>query len=119
MKRSKIKKFNTEDRSRPVIISETDDGIKEYVCSYCSRILQTRLSEGYVWCNNCSIEFPIKDTRKRSKLETPHRNTETLVNSISSPHEKEVRIRHETELQWGAKSLSQKGTIRFTDYREG
>jgi hypothetical protein len=36
------------------------------------------------------------------------RNTETLVSSIPSPHEKDVRIKHEPELQGGFKALSEK-----------
>jgi hypothetical protein len=45
------------------------------------------------------------------------RNTETLVSSIPSPHEKDIRIKHEPELQGGFKALSEKG-IRITNYHE-
>ena len=56
--------------------------------------------------------------RKRSKLETPHKNTETLISTTQTPGFAEVQIKHELSLEWGAKSLSQKGTIKFTSYEE-
>ena len=53
-----------------------------------------------------------------AKLKTPRRkNTETLIAHPPSPHEADVRIHHEPELQGGFKVLRDKG-LRITNYRE-
>lgn len=75
-------------------------------------------------CVFCQTEFQVEKTRKRSKLETPHKNTETLIADPRTIYDgnnpaKNVSIHHEPELKWGAKELSRKGTIKFTSYTEG
>jgi hypothetical protein len=45
------------------------------------------------------------------------RNTETLIAHPPSPHEADVRIHHEPELQGGFKALRDKD-LRITNYQE-
>lgn len=107
-----------DSRNDKVVIAESDDEVKEYICPSCSRIRHTRQLKGELECLHCGEIINIEGTRKRSKLETPHKNTETLVSTTQTPGFGDVQIKKELDLQWGAKSLSQKGTIRFTSYEE-
>ena len=109
-----------DSRNDKVVIADNSDSdIKEYICPNpnCRRTLRTRQSKGSYTCLFCQEEFEIGGTRKRSKLETPHKNTETLIGSVPTPHEKDIRIKHEPELQGGFLALSQKG-LKIKDYRE-
>ena|SRR5215216_4035495 len=57
--------------------------------------------------------------KRKSRLVTPRsKNEETLVAHPPSPHESDVRIKHQPELKSGFLELSKKGTIRFTSYEE-
>jgi|SRR5215216_242647 hypothetical protein len=57
--------------------------------------------------------------KRKSRLVTPRsKNAETLVAHPPSPHESDVRIKHQPELKSGFLELSKKGTIRFTSYEE-
>ena len=58
----------------------------------------------------------------KSKLETPHKNTETLIADPRTIYggnnpAKKVSIHHEPELKGGFLALSQKG-LRIKNYRE-
>ncbi|HEU4824764.1 MAG TPA: hypothetical protein VFS97_15175 [Nitrososphaeraceae archaeon] len=118
MKKYRPKKFTANNK--PVIISDnTYDNIKEYTCTNCQRIIHTRKSQGNLTCPHCLFDFPVEKVRRHSKLETPHRNTETLISTTPLPGQKDVAIKKNIDLQWGAKALSQRGTIKFTSYSEG
>jgi hypothetical protein len=111
------------DKKDKIIIANSGDDIKEYVCPFCNFILHTRKVNGEVTCLHCQTEFTIEGTRRKSKIETPHKNTETLIPDPRTLYGgnnpgKSVSIHHEPDLQWGAKTLSQKGTIKFTSYNE-
>ena len=106
-------------KDKVVIADNSDSDIKEYICNSCNRIRHTRQSKGELECLHCGEIINIEGTRRKSKLQTPHQNTETLVGSVLTPGFVDVAVKKELDLQGGAKSLSQKGTIRFTDYREG
>jgi predicted RNA-binding Zn-ribbon protein involved in translation (DUF1610 family) len=85
MKRSKVKKVDIDNKNKPVIISNSDNEVKEYVCDSCNFIIRTRLTDGEITCYHCGNVIEIQETRKRSKLETPHKNTETLVSTTPMP----------------------------------
>jgi hypothetical protein len=55
--------------------------------------------------------------KRRSQLVTPRRNTETLVAHPPSPHDKDVRIKHELEPHGGLAALQAKG-LKITSYTE-
>ena len=103
--------------SDKVVIAESDDQVKEYICPSCSRIRHTRQSQGELECLHCGEIINIEGTRRKSKLETPHQNTETLVGSVPTPGFVDVQIKHDPELSGGFKALRDKG-LRITDYRE-
>jgi ribosomal protein L37AE/L43A len=113
----KPKKFTTSNK-KVVISKPDDDSVKEYVCNSCRFIIHTRATEGEITCLHCDDIIVIEGTRKRSKLETPHKNIEPAITSVPFPNYKDVAIKKKADLQWGAKSLSQKGTIKFTSYEE-
>jgi len=101
-----------------IIISDNDDAVKDYECSYCSHIIHTRKTDGEICCPNCTNEFSISNARKKSKLEVPRgRNTEVYAAITPDPNEPYYR-KKEPELKGGFKVLQQKG-IRITRYEEG
>jgi hypothetical protein len=112
-----------DSRKDKIIIANPayDNEIAYYHCDSCSLNIGVRLSnqQEEVVCSRCGRVIAIQKTRKVSKLTTPHKNTETLISTTPGPNYKDVAIKHEPDLQWGAKSLAQKGTIKFTSYSEG
>jgi ribosomal protein L37AE/L43A len=104
--------------NKVVIADNSDSDIKEYICSSCNRTRHTRQSKGELECLYCGETINIEGTRKRSKLETPHQNTETLVSTTPGPNYKDVTIKREPELQGSFKMLKDRG-LRVFDYREG
>jgi uncharacterized Zn finger protein len=113
------------DQNRKVVIVDPayNNEIAYYHCDSCSLNIGVRLSnrpqQEEVICSRCGTVIAIQKTRKVSKLETPHKNTETLISTTPLPGQKDVAIKHEPNLQWGAKALSSRGTIKFTSYSEG
>ncbi|HEU4822556.1 MAG TPA: hypothetical protein VFS97_03960 [Nitrososphaeraceae archaeon] len=107
-----------DSRENKVVIAESDDEIKEYVCDSCNFIIHTRLTDGEITCLHCENVIEIQKTRRKSKLETPHQqNTETLVSSVPTPGFGDVKIKKEPELKGGFLALQQKG-LRIKDYQE-
>ncbi len=53
------------------------------------------------WCRNCSVEFDPESENVRRE-------------SKQQPQGFPISIHHKTELEWGARELSKKGTIKFT-----
>ena len=113
---------NYSGRNDKVVIgNSSDDQVKEYICPNCFTIKYTRLTEGELICN-CSNTIEIQEVRRKSKLETPHKNTETLIADPRTIYggnnpAKNVSIHHEPELKGGFLALSQKG-LRIKNYRE-
>jgi hypothetical protein len=66
-------------------------------------------------CAFCLYEFEVQSTRRRSRLETPHRNTETLVSTTPLPGYGDVVIKKPPTYRGSFKSLSEKG-IKITSY---
>jgi predicted RNA-binding Zn-ribbon protein involved in translation (DUF1610 family) len=117
MKRSKIKKINIERKNVVVGSGTDDDNVKEYVCNSCRFIIHTRATEGKITCLHCGDIIIIEGTRKRSKLETPHKNIEPAITSVPFPNYKDVAIKHEPTPQGAFKMLQDKG-LRIKNYRE-
>ena len=107
-----------DSRNDKVVIADnSDNDIKEYICNSCNRIRHTRQSKGELECLHCGAIIELSNVRRKSKLETPHQNTETLVSTTQTPGFGDVKIKHEPELQGGFLVLSQKG-LKIKDYRE-
>jgi predicted RNA-binding Zn-ribbon protein involved in translation (DUF1610 family) len=124
---TKYTKKHSRDRSLDfrkdkVVIAESDDEVKEYICDSCNFIIHTRLTDGEITCYHCGNVIEIQKTRRKSKLETPHRNTETLIADPRTTYSgsnlsDSVKIKHEPELQGGFKALRDKG-LKITNYKE-
>ncbi len=122
------KKLSRSRSYRPqndkIVIGDNEYGINEIIeciCPSCNMVMHIRyrnLDNGAGVCLFCLEPFAFPDVRRKGKLQTPHRNTNTLISYAPEPDYKDVAIKKELDLQWGAKSLSQKGTIRFTSYEE-
>ena len=91
----------------------------EYSCD-CGRVLVRLRDAGHNntiwWCKQCQFEVDISETevRKKSKLETPRKNTEPAITSVGVTPD--VSVRHIPEMRGGFAALAKKGTIRFTSY---
>ena len=69
-----------------------------------------------LWCRTCSIEYPDgNEVRKKSKLETPNKNTEPCVTSIQTNMRDKVEIKHTPEIRGSFLELQKKG-LRIKDY---
>jgi ribosomal protein L37AE/L43A len=120
------RRWKTTEDDNNVVIANNKEPV--YMCDKCNAQLNEIVNDKGVYiCPLCRQTFvPETQQVKRSlpfsnpdeNTATQH-NTETLDSTIPSPHEKDMALKKELNLEWGAKSLSQKGTIRFTDYREG
>jgi hypothetical protein len=66
------------------------------------------------WCRNCSVEFDpeSENVRRESKISVHDRNIQPEV--ATTPGIPDISIHHKTELEWGVRELSKKGTIKFT-----
>lgn len=111
-----------DSRNDKIVIANSDDEVKEIICLNCSRTLHTRKTDGEITCLHCGELIEIQKTRRRSKLETPHKNTETLVADPRATYSgsnlsDSVKIKHEPELSGSFKALRDKG-LRMVDYRE-
>ena len=121
----KVKKHDIDSSSQDkVTIGENDLGIShkdtKIICNYCSQVVTVRLSDDEWFCNNCSITIipSIQDVRRVQDLEVPQGvNDEILICHPPEPHEEDVRIKKEPDLQGGFKALRDKG-LRVTDYHE-
>jgi DNA-directed RNA polymerase subunit RPC12/RpoP len=119
--RGRITSSNNDDR---VIISSEyfEDDRPSYICSICNqtliRLTDAGMNNTSFWCRNCSVEFNPEEenVRRESKLSVPDRNIEPAV--ATTPGIPDISIHHKRELEWGARELSKKGTIKFTSYEE-
>lgn len=120
MKRSKSK-FRTKKISinnKPVIISDIDDYVKEYVCGSCNFILRTRLTEGSLTCYHCGNVIEIQKTRRHSELETPHKNIEPAISTTPLPGYGDVAIKKQPNYKGSFAEMAKKG-IKITSYDVG
>ena len=117
-------------RDRTVIIGTNEEGITQYICGSCNFITKIRLStsatkeeDNTIPCYHCGHIIQLQKTRRRSRLETASKtksaDTEPLAYSIDAPGLNDVAINKTIDLEWGAKELSRKGTIKFTSYVAG
>lgn len=95
----------------------------ECICPECHQNLvkiSDRQGNNEEWfCRNCSIPYlDSKEIRHRYRLAVPE-ETEAAISIVNVDYTKDVEIRHPKELVWGAKELSNRGTIKFTHYEEG
>src|ERR687897_410447 len=119
-----MKKLNQTKptKDNKVVIGDewTGNDKVEYSGNYCNCVLvKLRDISGKnssLWCRTCSIEYPDEnEVRKKSKLETPNKNTEVCVTSIQTNMADEVEIRHTPEIRGGFAELQKKG-IKIKDY---
>lgn len=121
---SRKKTRQAEDTN--VIVADTREPV--YICDRCNAPLNEIANDkGLFICPSCrrTVVPETQQVKRSLPFSNPDEstatqyNTETLVSTIPSPHEiKDIRIKKTLNLQWGAKALSQKGSIRFTDYSE-
>ena len=118
----KINNQTKPTKDNKIVIGDewTGNDKVEYTCNYCNCVLvKLRDSSGKnssLWCRTCGIEYPDEsEVRKKSKLETPNKNTEVCVTSIQTNMADEVEIRHTPEIRGGFAELQKKG-IKIKDY---
>src|SRR5215216_968654 len=100
-----------------IIIGDTNDSVKEYICPYCNCIIKTRIAEDELYCSHCKSNFILEDVRKKSKLEVPREhNSEVFVSTTPGVDylTEQARIKKEPVLKGGFKVLSEKG-IKITN----
>jgi hypothetical protein len=108
-----------------VVIGDIEFGINDIISVTCPTCMMTmhirysNLDNGSGVCLHCASPYNFYGARRKGKLITPRsRSNETNISHTPEPGSDNVRIRHELPLEWGAKSLSQKGIIRFVNYSE-
>lgn len=101
--------------NKKVIISGTDDDLKEYTCPSCLRVIHTRKSQGDLTCPHCLFEFQVEKVRKHSKLETPHKSVEPAISTTPMPGYGDIDIKKKPNYRGSFKTLLEKG-IKITSY---
>lgn len=130
-----VTRFNNPNSKRPykskrwkfepnVTIGDTTYNIT-FMCDRCNiPINQVPNDKDLYMCSRCKRTFlpDIEQVKRDLPFSNPdeeNRQVEPAVTSVGFDEYYGHLKPKKNELKWGAKSLSQKGTIRFTDYREG
>jgi hypothetical protein len=116
---------NSKEDDRPIVIDkaqydDTDD-VRQFLCPWYNLILYARRTSKEVYCQRCKTFTDIKPskTQEVQTIEDPNKvkQEETLVSTIPDT-DMDTYIKKPPSFKGGFAALSNKGTMRITDYQE-